>query len=105
VKKFAAIAAALALAAPAIGHAADGAEVWKSKCANCHGEDGSGKTKMGEKLGIQPMSSAAFQGKSDADLEKATAEGIAEKKMPAYKDKLSPDELKAVVKHMRSFKK
>ena len=103
-KKLAAMIAAFALAVPAISLAADGADVWAKKCANCHGEDGLGKTKMGEKLSVQPMNTAAFQGKSDAEIEKATADGIAEKKMPAYKDKLSPDELKAVVKHMRSFK-
>ena len=42
--------------------------VFKAKCASCHGEDGKGHTKEGEKMKIGDMTSADWQKKvSDED--------------------------------------
>jgi len=94
-----------ALGLTATTAAADvGAKAYK-KCASCHGEDGKGQTKMGQKLNVKDLTGAAIQAKSDADLEKQISEGNKAKKMPAYKSKLSPEEIKAVVKYIRGLKK
>jgi cytochrome c6 len=82
---------------------ADGAATFKGKCAMCHGADGAGQTTMGKNLGLKDLGSADVQKLSDADLTKITTDGKA--KMPAYKGKLTPEDIKAVVAHIRSLKK
>ena len=76
---------------------------WKSKCASCHGADGTAQTDQGKKFGIKDYSAAAFQtANSDADLKKAILEGKGQN-MPAYKDLAEQsDQLVALI---RSFKK
>lgn len=96
----AAVAAALMIPATM---QAGGAETYKAKCAACHGADGAGKTGMGTKMGLRDLGSADVQKQSDAELTEITAKGKG--KMPAYEAKLSADEIKALVAHMRTFKK
>jgi mono/diheme cytochrome c family protein len=87
----------LALALPPIA-AADAKADYTAKCAGCHGADGS-KSMMGAK----PLSGADVQGMSDADLNAAITNGKG--KMPAYKGKLTDDQIKDLVKYVRSLKK
>ncbi len=82
--------------------AADGAAVYKAKCASCHGPDGKGETSIGKSMKLKSLGSADVQKTSDADLTKVIADGKG--KMPAYKAKLSADEIKAVVAYIRTFK-
>jgi len=83
---------------------ADGQRKFLAKCAACHGKDGKGQTEMGQKLKVPDFSDAAFQAKfSDADALKQISDGNAEKKMPAFKDKLSEDEIKEVVAYVRTL--
>lgn len=90
-----------ALALPAA--AATGAEVYKAKCAMCHGANGSGDTAMGKNLKLRDLGSADVQKLSDADLEKIITDGKG--KMPAYKGKVSEAEIDELVKVIRTFKK
>lgn len=100
----AALAAALML--PNLASAApDAAKLWKSKCANCHGPDGVGATKMGEKLKVKDMTTAEFQGGKEAEWKTAIMEGNKEKKKPAFKDKLSAEEIDALIQFVHTFKK
>jgi cytochrome c6 len=103
------IAAGLLIFLPAIsqttyagGGPADGAAVYKAKCAACHSLDGSGSSPMGKKLGVRDLGSADVQKQSDEQLTAVTVDGKG--KMPAFKGKLSNDEIAAVVKHIRTFK-
>ena len=89
--------------------AADAKENWEKNCTKCHGADGKGKTKMGEKLGIKDYTDAKVQEalKDDA-MTKAIKEGVKDgekPKMKAYGETLSDDEIKALVKYVRDFKK
>ena len=57
--------------------AADAKELWTKNCTKCHGDDGKGKTKMGEKLGIKDYTDPKVQDQfKDADLAKAIKEGV-----------------------------
>jgi cytochrome c6 len=79
-----------------------GADLFKAKCAMCHGGDGSGSTTMGKKLGCRDLRSAAVQGQSDSQLTQIIANG--KNKMPAYNGKLSGEEIKSLVAFIRSIK-
>ena len=82
--------------------AEDAAGLYKSKCAACHGADGSG-TATGKKLGTHEFTSPDVQGMSDDDLSKAIAEGKG--KMPAYRKGLSEQQVKDLVAYVRSLMK
>jgi len=88
--------------APAV-FAADGAAVFKAKCATCHGADGKGQTTMGKKMNLRDLGSPDVQKQTDKELYDWTAVGKG--KMPGYKGKLSDEEITALVKHMRTFAK
>ena len=108
-KKLIGFSLALLMAGVVATHAADAKELWDKNCKKCHGDDGKGKTKMGEKLGAKDYSDAKVQAdlKDDA-MAKAIKEGIkkdGETKMKAFGDTLSDDEIKALVAHIRTLKK
>jgi mono/diheme cytochrome c family protein len=108
-KKLTIISLALLVAGTVSLRAADAKEVFEKNCAKCHGEDGKGKTKMGEKLGVKDYTDAKEQDKmKDADMTKAMKERVTkdEKKvMKAFGDTLSDDDIKGLVKYVRAFKK
>jgi len=97
-------------AASALTAAAGDAKAnYDKSCAKCHGADGKGQTKMGQKLGIKDYTDAKVQAelKDDAAM-KAIKDGLKDKEgkvlmKPA--EGLSDDDIKALVKHMRAFKK
>ena len=80
----------------------DAAALFKSKCAMCHGPDGTGNTTMGQKLGAKSYKSPDIQKQSDADLKNAIANGKG--KMPAYKS-LTPEQVDGLVKYIRELGK
>ena len=98
----------MAICAVATASAADVKENWEKDCAKCHGADGAGKTKMGEKLHIKDYTKAEVQAKiKDEAMVKAIKEGVKEDgktRMKAF-DTLSDEEIKALVAHIRSMKK
>lgn len=95
-------------AGAAVSVAAPAAENWENHCAKCHGADGKGQTKVGKKLQVKDYTDAKVQaGMTDADMVKATTDGVFEKekeKMKAYKDELSAAEIKDLVAYVRKFK-
>ena len=80
-----------------------GADLFKTKCAMCHGADGKGETPMGKRLGIKDLGAADVQKQSDSDLTAAIAKGKG--KMPAYEGKLSGEQVQELVKFIRTLKK
>ena len=99
----------LALAAASAAWAADVKENWEKNCMKCHGADGKGNTKMGKQSGVKDYTDPKVQEEmKDENATKAIKEGIVEKgkkKMDPYKDKFSEEEIKALIAHMRAFKK
>ena len=85
------------------GGGSDGAAIYKAKCAMCHGPDGAGKTPMGQKLNIRDLHSADVQKQVDAALSQIIAQGKG--KMPAFSQKLSDDQIKLLVAHIRELGK
>jgi len=84
--------------------AGDTAEIWNKNCASCHSKDGTGNTTMGKKAGAEDYTDSKVQAKfTDAEAVKIIQEG--KKKMKAFKDKLTDDEIKALVAYIRAFKK
>ena len=95
---------ALALTFSTSVFAADsGADLYKAKCAMCHGPDGKGETAMGKRLGIKDLGSADVQKQSDGDLTAAITKGKG--KMPGYEGKLTGDQIQELVKFIRTLKK
>ena len=98
------------IAASALSAAAgDAKETYDKSCAKCHGKDGKGETKMGQKLGIKDYTDAKVQAElKDEAAIKAIKEGLKDKEgkvlMKPAED-LSADDVKALVGHMRKFKK
>ena len=81
----------------------DAAATFKAKCSVCHGADGKGATPSGKKLGARDFQSPDVVKMSDADLIAITTNG--KHKMPAYKGKLSDDQIKALVAYCRTLGK
>jgi cytochrome c6 len=108
-KKIIAIAVMVGFAAALTASAADAKENWGKICAKCHGEDGKGQTKMGQKMGIKDYSDAKVQeALTDAAATKAIKEGVTDKDGKVQMkptEGLTDDEIKALVQHLRSFKK
>jgi mono/diheme cytochrome c family protein len=82
---------------------ADGAGDFKAKCAMCHGADGSGSTATGKALKVRDLGSTNVQGQTDAQLTEIITNG--KDKMPAYKGKLTDDQIKGLVVYIRSLAK
>ena len=89
--------------APVAAFADDAAALVNSKCAMCHGADGSGDTPAGKSMKARDLRSAEVQKQSAEDLEKTINNGKG--KMPAYKGKLKEAEIDALVKYIKTLKK
>jgi mono/diheme cytochrome c family protein len=104
-KKLIVFSVALLIAGAISVRAADAKENWDAKCKTCHGADGKGKAKMGTKDYTDAKVQEAMK---DEAMIKTIKEGIKEDektKMKAFGDILSDDEIKALVKYVRDFKK
>ena len=92
-----------------VSNAADAPENWKAHCAKCHGQDGKGDTKMGKKAGCKDLTDAKVQAElKDDKAFKSVKDGMKDgdkEIMKSFADKLSDDEIKALIAHVRSFKK
>ena len=89
------------LSLPLSSSAQDSAALFKSKCAGCHGADGTGSA-MGKKMGAHDFTTADVQGMTDAQLADIITNG--KNKMPKYAS-LSPEEVKGLVAYIRTLKK
>ncbi len=89
-------------------NAADAKALYDKECAKCHGADGKGDTKMGKKLGAKDYSTAKVQEEMKDDkafevIKKGLKEG--DKTLMKPIEGATDDDIKALVKYMRAFKK
>jgi len=80
----------------------DANDLFKRHCVVCHGEDGKGKTDLGEGLGARDFTNKEFQ---DSITDERITEQITNgsEKMFPFKDKLTPEEIKALIPVIRAF--
>ena len=99
-----------AMTVAALSARADDAKVIYGKnCARCHGADGKGDTKMGQKLGAKDYTDPKVQEelKDDAAF-KALKEGLKgenDKTLMKPVEGLSDGDIKGLVAYIRTFKK
>ncbi len=108
-KKLLLLSLAFTSAALLSASAVDAKANYDKGCAKCHGADGKGQTKMGQKLGVKDYTDAKVQADmKDEAATKAIKEGLKDKEgkvlMKPAED-LSDADIKALVAYMRAFKK
>jgi mono/diheme cytochrome c family protein len=83
----------------------DGKQLYADSCMICHKDTGKGGpvTIEGKKLKPADLTSDKQKKHSDDDVAKDIREGSPDDGMPAFKDKLKPEEIKAVVGYIRSL--
>lgn len=81
----------------------DAASLFKSKCAMCHAQDGSGNSPSGKALKAKDLRSQEAQSKSDAEISEVITKG--QGKMPAFGQKLKPDQIQQLVSYVRQLAK
>ncbi len=81
----------------------DAATLFKTKCASCHGVDGSGNTPSGKSMKLRDLRSPEVQKLTDQQLTDITAKGKG--KMPGYEKSLGMDKVKQLVAYMRELGK
>ena len=92
-----AVVIAVALASPGLA-ADDGKELFAKTCASCHGPDGKSKTTMGQKLGAKDLTTS---GLDEAQMVAVITSGKPPKMM-AYKDRLTPEQTKAIATFVKT---
>jgi cytochrome c553 len=92
------IAVALFVLIPNLSWADDGATIYKTKCAACHGADAAGKPAAK----IPSLTGDDAKKLSDADLTKAITE---KPKHAGVAKSLTPDQVKMVVSYIRDLQK
>lgn len=87
--------------------AASASENWGAQCAKCHGDDGAGNTKMGQKLKIRDLTSPDAQKKfTDEQAFEAIKNGLkkdGKTVMNPMSGKLSDEEITEMVSFVRSM--
>ncbi len=97
------------LMVPASVLGADVKANYDKHCAKCHGPDGKGQTRMGRQAGAKDYTDPKVQAElEDAKAFKSIKEGQkvnGKEAMKPFGDKLSDDEIKALIAYIKAFKK
>jgi mono/diheme cytochrome c family protein len=86
--------------------------LFEAKCATCHGDDGRGQTETGREMAVADMTKEAYwmdltlEGARKSVLEgiKRTHKGV-EQEMKPFKDRLTSEQVDALVMYSASLKK
>jgi len=88
--------------------AADVKALYEQQCTKCHGPDGKGDTKMGKKAGAKDYTDPKVQAElKDDKAFKSIKEGLkdGDKILMKPAEKVTDEEIKALIAYMRTFKK
>jgi cbb3-type cytochrome c oxidase subunit III len=82
----------------------------KSKCNQCHGDDGRGDTEKGRKLKAADFTSDKwFNETTDKEIVDTIRDGVKNKRgkvlMPAFRKKLTPEQIQTLAAYVRTFHK
>ncbi|MDX2171260.1 MAG: cytochrome c [Deltaproteobacteria bacterium] len=100
-KHLAFLGVALLLVGGSAASAADGAAIFKTYCAKCHGETGHSDTSVGKSMKVPPLAGDAnIQKMSEADV---AARIKSNKKHPAKVKGLSDDDINAVATFVKQL--
>ena len=79
-------------------------KIYTDQCARCHKEDGTGgKTEIeGTTINAENLSTDKMKKMADAKYVDYIKNGIPDEGMPAFKDRLTEDEIKNVIKFIRT---
>lgn len=77
--------------------------LFKSRCALCHGEDGRGKTTLGQQMKAFDLNSAKVQQQKNAVLKQVIMNGKGN--MPPFQATLTDDQTNQLLKYVRTFGK
>ena len=80
-----------------------GEKLYKMNCAQCHQDDGSGgKVEIeGKTLSVDDLTTEKMKKEPDAEYIEYMVKGIPDEGMPSFKDVLSDEEMKEIVKFIR----
>jgi len=84
---------------PGPGSAASSA-TFRTKCAMCHGQNGTG-SEVGKSMNVPDLRSQAVQKLSDVELAQIVSNGKGG--MPSFKSSLSEDQIHSLVAYIRSL--
>ena len=94
----------ITLSHPSSMHAQTAApKTYTTNCVLCHAADGSGSSPSGKALKAKDLGSKEVQAKSDEDLAEVITKGKG--KMPAFGNKLKPEQIKELAAYIRTLKK
>jgi cytochrome c6 len=77
--------------------------LYKTKCALCHAPDGSGSGPVGTQLNVPNLRLRQAQAQTNNQWTQITEDGKG--KMPAYKGRLSDDQIRQLVAYIRELTK
>ncbi len=88
-----------------VAKALSGKDLYTVHCMTCHKDSGKGGkvTVDGKQLDPDDLTSATMKAKTDEKLYSYISDGIVDEGMPSFKNDLKPDEIKAVVAHLREL--
>lgn len=85
------------------GTAKDGAQVFASVCATCHGPNGKPTEAMVQRLNVRDLTAAEFRARvTPALVEAQVRNGSKNKLMPAFQGALDDAQIKAVAAYVAS---
>ncbi len=88
----------------AMDEMASAKKIYVDNCAKCHKDDGTGGKVVidGKTLKADNLTSDNIKKDDDAEIIEHITEGIPDEGMPAFKDRLSEEQIKTVVKYIRA---
>ena len=90
-------------ATPTPDELAEGRKHYKEQCARCHKDDGSGGEIVdeGKTLKVEDLRTEKMKKESDEEYIEYMVKGIPDEGMPSFKDILTDEQMKEVVKFIR----
>jgi mono/diheme cytochrome c family protein len=81
-----------------------GRAVYEARCVRCHGADGAGRTRMAEIVEPPDLTDPAWQRRrGNARMIASVADGLGQ--MPAFKKRLTRQEIAAAVAYVRTLRR